>query len=332
MSEAKRLGKIPVGWGSIFRDVCSCGHPLMISDTLGKFWCSNPKCQHKLVYAAADMLNNLGVKGIGVEGCRALIEVAEFRKREHFRKMIKEFESLGVGTLDSTFSVSEVTQTLRDSILTKLGTYKDLEISHLFPLMATLEDHIIANGNSCGPSNFVAIQNELQKKRTFAEAVGLCALPDVGPVTAQKLFKGVNSVDEILLDMQAKGLNLYTWLQMKNNYRGSTSIASYSETIMDFVYELIVISEVFNLIPSGGDDLLIAITGSVSVGGKNYNRKAFLDFVKIKAAGKFNIIESSAYNQLNYVICDFPSGSAKYLEGVKRNILISADDFVKLLD
>lgn len=73
--EAKRTGLIPEQWHDVIPDKCYCGGDFVISNNLKTTKCSNDVCYHKLGYRAADMLYQLGVRGIGEEYCKTFFRV-----------------------------------------------------------------------------------------------------------------------------------------------------------------------------------------------------------------------------------------------------------------
>ena len=68
---------LPEEFCATLPEKCSCGADLEIAETLCKISCPNPKCITKVTQRAVDMLNYIGVLGMGEAKCRAFFEAAK---------------------------------------------------------------------------------------------------------------------------------------------------------------------------------------------------------------------------------------------------------------
>lgn len=87
--EAKELGIIPKQYvdpdnpeGGIFPDRCQCGSENIITRSLTRATCCNPRCKIKLGYALSELFTRFGIKGVGDQICLKLIN-AVYDKLEY---------------------------------------------------------------------------------------------------------------------------------------------------------------------------------------------------------------------------------------------------------
>lgn len=90
-----------------------------------------------------------------------------------------------------------------------------------------------------------------------------------------------------------------------------------------------------NIVSTPNREIYVAITGSVSVGGKGLTRAEFIWLCESlrnnRGEQAFKLVETKSESKLDYVIADFPSSSSKYQLGKRTGKLITANEFYTLL-
>lgn len=67
VAEAKESELIPKPWHEIIPDTCPyCQHPMIISESLTKIRCEDPRCSRRIAGQIVSMLSDLGLKGWGI--------------------------------------------------------------------------------------------------------------------------------------------------------------------------------------------------------------------------------------------------------------------------
>lgn len=170
------------------------------------------------------------------------------------------------------------------------------------------------------------IDRALNNEYYFSEAIKFISIEGLDSV-CDTLFKYINSYDEWEADIKNNG-NMYYWVgNILNNYETKTinieeKLLKHKDEIKEFT-KLLKIKR--RTIESEKKPVDIVITG------KLYDYKHD-DFIKyITSLGMYNFFECKAYNTASYVVCDIPSTSTSYREGLKRNILITSCELIKLV-
>lgn len=90
-----------------------------------------------------------------------------------------------------------------------------------------------------------------------------------------------------------------------------------------------------NIMATPAKTVYLMITGHVSVDGKSYSRDEFLDLcASLKDSNgrpAYNLVQTKSRSLVQYAIADEPSGSSKYTLGKELGILVTAQDFYRLL-
>lgn len=143
--EAKDNGLIPYAWHNVIPNECECGTELNISDNLKTTLCPNVKCLHKVSNRASEMLQNLGVKGLGESYCLGFFKQNGIGQLSHLAILTATPEE---HNKYHTLTVRTNYYNLIQEVLKKPRTFREVVSCLSFPGLDTTAYKLFKGNNS----------------------------------------------------------------------------------------------------------------------------------------------------------------------------------------
>lgn len=208
--------------------------------------------------------------------------------------------------------------------------YKDLEHKSVVDLLMipfkkypTFLQQTVA-GSKLYDACCTIIGNEV----TFPQMVSLLKIPTLD-ATAESLLNGIDSLEQFLFYLKETG----SFTEFCNNRGVYDRMKIFY--LYNFIPDIFIAEKVFSqsLRKQGLNKINICITGSLHVDGENITRNNFIKLCNTVGKDKdgrqiVEVKNTSAYESVPYIIADYPANTAKYLVGKRRNVLITAQEFI----
>lgn len=197
--------------------------------------------------------------------------------------------------------------------------------------------HNIPVYSEYGYSVHAALRETLARPVSLSTMVSSLGLPYIGKDIC-KVFDKYDTIDNWLLEVTED------FSGSIGRYFSACGINDVSVKfyIKYYLKDIVNVTDLFpNRMSKGHMQIDICITGSVFPNGKHMTRDDFLLHCNslLTADGKrlFDIKNTSAMHSVNYIVCDNPSGSQKYLVAKRREelegkkILYTSTEFINLI-
>lgn len=178
-------------------------------------------------------------------------------------------------------------------------------------------------------SVFKDIREDLStRKFSFISAISSLGIPNIGP---RSPFFDIVKSPVVLIQYSLKDKT--NELCSMSGIQAPMTRFYLSEAKLDIV--TLAKDIMPNIADTPKNEVYVAITGKVSVGGVTYSRYDFIELCESLLGENneqlYKIIETKAESKIQYVIADEKSNSEKYRLGAKLGKLITADEFYNLL-
>lgn len=223
-----------------------------------------------------------------------------------------------------------------DAICSKFvrGVYDKLEHkSHIEILNLAPEDYPISiRGTAAGYDFYRGVLQMRSREITFPELISNLGIEGLGS-NAKKLFHDIQSVEGLIDAIEQAGST-----RMFCVHRGVAD-----ENVMANLYihlvDIALAEKIFAgcLRRTGAINIPITITGRIYLNGMHYTKDEFVRHCNRVAQLEngeqlFEIVfRNKALETVKYIVADTPSSSAKYKAGLRRNNLITGEEFVKYI-
>ena len=114
--EAKEFGTIPKDYHEIVDDKCKCGADYLISKNRKTIMCSDERCVIKNAYRASEMLNLLGVKGMGFSYCYRMLVQNRFASHIGILVAPAQNHPSELGASDREFNRRQIERALAEPV------------------------------------------------------------------------------------------------------------------------------------------------------------------------------------------------------------------------
>ena len=312
---AKENGLIPKEYltdnpeRSPFPNHCVCGSENIVnalateeSTPFTRVMCCDPKCKIKQGYRLSEMLKTIGTLNPDRTAYSAL-------------------KGIGVGPANCL--------SVMNCMIDKLPHRSFID---LFRLRATdFPSEMLQSVAGC--SFIEALGEARTKELTFPQLLEVMNIPGLGKGASTKLFSGINNLDQLADAVNDAG-NWYNFFTLRGVF-DTMLIFNVHNSIEDIIEAYTIFGRKIRTM--GIQKLPVCITGPVSVKGQHLTRPQFIAYcnkasVVSTGAQLFEIKDSTAVQSVSYIIADAPSDSKKYRAGLERNVLITADEFVNMIE
>lgn len=163
----------------------------------------------------------------------------------------------------------------------------------------------------------------------FKDAIASLGIPDVGK--GSPLFDVVKSPTVLLDFVLKKRVGELCDIAGINAPKSRFALEMARLDIVTLMHDVMP-----HILSTPKREVHVAITGSVTVDGKGLTRSEFIwlcESLKDENGEQaFKLVETKAESKLDYVIADTPSSSSKYAIGKRLNLLVTANEFYKMLE
>lgn len=289
VSEAFDKGIIPMKYIDIVPKRCKCGCELEVSESLTKLWCPSDKCTNKQIARMNEMLNNFGVKSIGLSYCK---------------RLWYEMERCGL-------DYSHMNVFLLPHYDYPEGNSAEVTLKRFNDIQNVVKDSIYNGGYTLG------------------ELVSKMALPgfDLNARKLFNGFNSVKELQLYARSRYSKSSTpIYSLIQDRFGY-GVTS-RRVLHLLSQFGEDITIAQNIFGIRKCSSREIKVSITGRISSYGV-FSRKEFLREVNKICDGVAEIIDVNPSSDIEFVIADDVVNSSTYDYGEEYGLLINSRDFVK---
>lgn len=314
---------------------CSCGSHIVVNRALTEILCSNPNCRYKLAGRYMKSLSIFNLKGYGqvyysdyiytygltniVDALQSALSAElfnEWRKVPHSADSIIKMMSLP--DIDSAKSISIFKE------------YTDFDDFKNRVYRFGMYKFLVVNGIPYGDefiNKLEIVYNPKKRKLPFNQFVELCNNLNS---TNKVVVDNYNQLDAFILDT-----GLYDTI-----YKSVGGSGKEARNITDVFYEYWdEILRMFDLCECRGrcnQSIKIVITGDIVAvskkDGSSFNREEFVEFLNMR----FNqygieIINGKARKSCMFVVADYPTSNASYIEGQALGKLISSLQLINFI-
>ncbi len=210
-----------------------------------------------------------------------------------------------------------------------LATYDSFQYPSFLCVFSVDENIIFAKLGQADANNFINIRNTLASTPyRFNKSFPALGIPDFGANC--KLLDVIKTPKEIVHLLASGKINDFL-----DQIGMRAPIYKFYLDVFDITITLLYSTYAPLAIKPGKKELYIAITGNVTLNGISMTRTEFLhacsSLKNSDGEQMYELKESKSKSKLSYVIADAPSASEKYEIGKELNILVTADEFVKIL-
>ena len=223
-----------------------------------------------------------------------------------------------------------------DAVCSKIikGLYDQLEYkSHLEVLTINPGDYPISvRGTAAGYEFYRGIVQMQSRELTFPELVANLGIEGLGS-NSRKLLEGIQSFEQLASEIEKAGSTRLFCV-----HKGVAD-----ENVMANLYihliDIAIAEKIFAkcLRRTGVINIPITITGRIYLNGVHYTKDEFVRHCNRIAQLEngdqlFEIqFKNKALETVRYIVADTPSNSAKYRAGLRRNNLITGQEFVNYI-
>lgn len=168
---------------------------------------------------------------------------------------------------------------------------------------------------------------------TYAQLVQIMCIPGLGTRCAD-IFKDCNSLQDLIHLAENKGTLVAV---LRDRLGGNVLPHQIKDTIRDYYQDLSEVTNLVKTVPESQHVIKIAATGGITSvkddSGRAPTREQFIRHLNnITRDAGIEFVQSSSYNSLSFVLADYPSSSAKYREGVSRNIVVPYNKLLRIAE
>lgn len=306
---AKSIGRIPEKFAVYFDDLCECGSENVISRTLTREMCIDPKCPVKVGYQLAEMFSRCGIKGLGYATCsniyKQMLDLDRHEKKEGGDGLFVYRVYTEVLVIPWEKYPSNVRSTVK------------------------------------GTEFFQACLFIRSKSFTFSQMVASLGLAELGE-NSERVFGGFNSFGEWCDAVKSAG-GMTAFCASRGVYSPdivlSVALATEAIGVADFALR-------DSLRAVGLTQISVCMTGSASIDGRKYTKKEFVDAcnelcIDSNGVRLIELKNTSGPATVPFVLYSIPTATHKFVTGQSRGVvsdefgehkvLMSTDDFYNLL-
>lgn len=236
-------------------------------------------------------------------------------------EMFTRFEIKGLG--------DEICKEIYDLAFPFLKTKSHVEILNLTP--NNFPSYF--NESARGQLFFEALKTIKSRRYTYLEIIANLGIPSFGN-DIKKTFSGISSavhLKKILEEFNNDPSEMCFAIGVQDR----EFIYHFTVYLVDLFLAQVLLGE--NLRLPGKKALDICITGRLYCQGVSMTKKEFVDLCNrssITSDGTqlYEIKMTQAIKSVDYIVADAISSSTKYKEGERRNVLITSDEFLGLIE
>lgn len=365
IAHAKQIRLYPESYDNIFPEKCSWGSEMIINMATTKLTCCDPKCHIKQALALSELFSRFGFKGVSDATCSNIYETLlhyDTQKKNNGEKGLFSYNSyLEVLLLDNSDIPPSIMTTsagiefvrglnfMKEQILTfpemiaNLGLPEfDTTAYKLFNEFSSAEELINTIKSAGGVAPFCEQRGVYALQKKFWLQVSLTDICIAGFVFQNNIrMTGLQQLNICITgSLRYKGSRI-----TKNDFVDFSNAESFTRDIGSILiealssYEIVTaqaLKDMSNLIKCN----LLPETESTAFPIEQI--KDYIESLQLPPVQLFEVRMTTAMKSVAYIVADVASGSAKYLEGLRRGeitdsdgevhkVLITSDEFIETI-